>query len=738
MSGVLVLAASAAFAMLASASASAQGASAPPPLDRGTPPADAPPAISDEALLQLGLEAPGEVVEIKDDFQTEAQRLQRSAEAVNVIDTRKAQQQTVDLGEVLARSQGVHVRRGAGLGSSEQFSLNGLEGDQIRFFLDGVPLDVAGFPFGVANVPVNLIDRVEVYRGVVPIRFGADALGGAVNLVRVPADRTRLAASYQVGSFGTHRLTLDGAYRDARRGWTVGGAAFLDVTRNNYPVEVQAADELGELRLVTVERFHDGYRAGGGTVEAALLDRPWARRLSLAASASTFDKELQNNVIMAKPYGEVTYQETVLGATARYEVGLSDQVDLEVVGSYAHRSLRFTDTSPWVYDWYGKRVFQRMVGAGEITATPTDQRVWQNAGFGRATATWKVADAQVLRFSLSPSFTTRSGNERRQFDPTLRDPLSAQRDLFTLVGGAEHDSTWLDGRLAHVVFAKGYVYRASTEEVIAGGELRARDRALHTLGAGDSLRLRFLPWLSAKASYEYATRMPRPDEVFGDAVLVKANLDLAPEVSHNANLGPRLELTRTPIGDLMIDVSAFVRDSDKLIQLFGDDRNFSYQNVFHARGAGLEHAVAWSAPGRWLSVDGTLTYEDVRVVSDGGAFAAFNGDRIPNRPYLFGSWGARVRVDDLPGDGDVIEPFYHGRYVHAFYRSWESQGDREGKQQVASQLTHSLGVSWTASRGPVRMTSTIEVDNVLDAQVFDSFGAQRPGRAFYLKLTGEL
>ena len=65
-------------------------------------------------------------------------------------------------------------------------------------------------PFGIANVPVNLIERVEIYRGVVPIRFGADALGGAVNLVsdqpadrRPPGARQPTAAPCRVGSVWT-------------------------------------------------------------------------------------------------------------------------------------------------------------------------------------------------------------------------------------------------------------------------------------------------------------------------------------------------------------------------------------------------------------------------------------------------------------------------------------------------------------------------------------------------------
>jgi outer membrane cobalamin receptor len=75
--------------------------------------------------------------------------------------------------------------------------------EQIRFFLDGVPLDLTGF-----------VERVEIYRGVVPSRFGVDALGGAVNLVTDDDYRhTRASASYQGGSFGTSRVTAAARHR---------------------------------------------------------------------------------------------------------------------------------------------------------------------------------------------------------------------------------------------------------------------------------------------------------------------------------------------------------------------------------------------------------------------------------------------------------------------------------------------------------------------------------------------
>jgi TonB family protein len=668
---------------------------------------------------------------------TEGEQLQQSAEAVTVIDTYRAKQQTADLGEVLARTQGVAVRRSGGLGSNTRFSLNGLYDDQIRFFLDGIPLDLAGYPFSVVDVPPHLVDRVEVYRGVVPIRFGADALGGAVNLVSDTSYESHAGASYQLGSYGTHRVTLEALSLDEPTGTVASIAGFLDRTDNDYDVDVEIPDSRGRLHDATVPRFHDGYEAQGGTLEVGVIDQPWAQRLLVRGFISNYEKELQHNTVMTVPYGEVNYGETVYGGTARYEAELVPHFDLEIAGSYAHRIIDYSDQSQWVYSWSGEQVRKRRV-AGETDVRPHDQTVWQDSVFGRALASWAITPQHTVRASLTPNYATRSGDERLQADPKGRDPLTARRDLFTFVSGIEYEIDFSGGRLSNIVFVKDYYYDAKSEEPLAGKGFKQRHTERHRLGAGDSVRYRFTPWLYAKASYEYATRLPRPDEVFGDAILVRANLELAPEISHNVNIGPRIEYEAAGFGALTFEVNGFLRATDRLIVLLGNDRFFTYQNVYEARGLGVENAFNWESPGRHLTLDGMLTWQDVRNTSDEGTFGDFEGDRIPNRPYLFASWGARLRFASMPSTRDVLEPFYMGRYVHGFFRGWESQGLREFKQTVDARVTHSAGISWTLARAFGRVTTTFEVDNLTDAKVFDNFGVQRPGRAFYLKLTGEL
>jgi vitamin B12 transporter len=242
-----------------------------------------------------------------------------------------------------------------------------------------------------------------------------------------------------------------------------------------------------------------------------------------------------------------------------------------------------------------------------------------------------------------------------------------------------------------------------------------------------------MPWLSAKASYEYATRLPGPSEVFGDGVFVAENLALRPEVSHNGNLGPRVELRQPGFGQLTIDINAFVRQSDNLIVLLGDDPSFSFQNVYKARGLGVESGLAWASPGRWVALDGAVTWQDLRNASSSGTFRLYEGERIPNRPWMFASWGARLRFAQLPGADDTLEPFYMGRYVHSFHRGWESSS-----KLVPHQVAHHVGLTYVFAHALVRTSTTLEVANVSDAKIFDNFGVQKPGRAYYLKLTAEL
>jgi outer membrane cobalamin receptor len=257
------------------------------------------------------------------------------------------------------------------------------------------------------------------------------------------------------------------------------------------------------------------------------------------------------------------------------------------------------------------------------------------------------------------------------------------------------------------------------------------------IGYGDALRFRLTPFLYTKASYEWALNLPRPDQIFGNGAQIVDNLELLPERSHNANLSLSLDVSESVAGAFQAQASVFLRDIENLIVLLGSDLVFSYQNVFGARMTGLEASASWTSPGEYVEVGGNVTYVDMRNTSSQGTFGEFEGQRIPNRPYLSSNGSLRLRKRHVAASGDELSIVWYTRYVREFFRSWESVGRPELKANIASQHTHTAALTYLIEGDPLRLSFTSEVQNLTDAKTYDFFGMQRPGRAVYFKTTAE-
>ena len=109
-------------------------------------------------------------------------------------------------------------------------SLRGAAPGQVAVFVDGVPLSRGSqSAVDLSQLPLDGLERVEVYRGVAPLELGSETLGGAINLVTRRGQGPPSAwLSLGSGSFGLRRasvgykapsprLLLSAAYRRRRR-----------------------------------------------------------------------------------------------------------------------------------------------------------------------------------------------------------------------------------------------------------------------------------------------------------------------------------------------------------------------------------------------------------------------------------------------------------------------------------------------------------------------------------------
>ncbi|MEQ8472587.1 MAG: carboxypeptidase-like regulatory domain-containing protein [Marinoscillum sp.] len=682
--------------------------------------------------------------------ESEGRALELSTKSVQVIETREVKLQAADLGEVMAKSEGVSVQRAGGLGSNTRFALNGLSGDKVRFFYDGIPLNFTPYALGIANVPVNAIQRVEVYKGVVPIQFGADALGGAVNLASPDVHNGwGGSASYQFGSFNTHRATANINYSDDTTGLFVVAGGFFDYTDNSYKIDVAIPNEQGQLQQETVRRFHDGYKAFGSNLKVGIRDKKWANELSLESYYGSYNKETQNSqspglvdfpqlgidkAVAANPFGDVLFTSFSQGLNLHYNVNPTEKWELDLKAGYNYNELVSIDTSSNLYNWHGEvvRVQNQPGEFGEEDHLITKSQSY----FVRQQVGYNLSEKHSLKLAVAPTYAYRTGDDlliEGEFDPALDDGY-----LLDLVSGLEYSGELMNEKLQITAFAKNYRQSIRIESVDPSIEgIQVAERSVNNYGAGTGLRHVWTSRFATKLSYEYAYRLPRQNEIFGNGQLTGRNLDLRPENSHNVNLQWTIESKITGKTEWQVQGNFFLRRVNDLIFLATNSEGFGvYDNVWSANSQGVElGGRVKDLLIKGLTLNANSTYQSYFNTSDEGPFASFRGDRIPNTPYFFANGGAEYQLEDVIQKNDRLSIFWNTRYVHPYFTGWESAGLKQYKPETPGQLTHAAGVTQKINAIKTQTALTLEVQNLTNAKVFDLYGVQRPGRAFYIKST---
>lgn len=112
--------------------------------------------------------------------------------------------------EVVSHSLGAFVKSVGGIGQTEIISIRGVNSGQIAVFLDDVRLNgLSGGGFDLSLIPLNFLEKVEIFRGGFSGEVGLDALGGVLRLkTKKEKGKTSYGISYTNGSFATNRFNL--------------------------------------------------------------------------------------------------------------------------------------------------------------------------------------------------------------------------------------------------------------------------------------------------------------------------------------------------------------------------------------------------------------------------------------------------------------------------------------------------------------------------------------------------
>lgn len=663
-----------------------------------------------------------------------AEKVQRLAYNVSLVETAKLKSTTMDLSNVIDKISGVKIRSTGGVGSEANVTLNGFSGRHVKIFIDGVPMDGMSSAFSLSNIPAGLAKRVEVYKGVVPIELGGDALGGAINIVTDNSRRTRVNASYSYGSFNTHKSNVY-AEHTTKNGFYVSLNAYQNYSDNDYKVHIDSytkGDGSGQVVEgdFTVRRFHAMYHNEAAILKVGVVDKSWADRLLFGFTGGYEYKQTQNGSTMDWVYGARYTTANTLMPQLTYEKKFNVLKGLHVSlnGNYNLGESYSADTATCKYNWLGESYPTGV--QGELSYMKYRYRDHNGAANFRMALF--PADGQSVSLSSTLTTFSRSGKDETAYKPTYEHPSQSMK----LVTGLSYKYDY-KGKWNTSAFVKHYLNHLEAYLDPNGG-IDYQDFSNTTSYWGGGLASTYF-WgqhTQLRLSYEYALRLPTSRELFGSGDdIERGNSDLKPESSNNINVS----VTTTPIDmnghRLTVDAAFQYREINDYIRRTtnNDSGRASSQNDGRVRNLGTDWGIRYT----WKDIffiGGNFSYIDMRSLTKyvtGTQQESKNyKERIPAIPYMYGNGEAGLTLRNVFMKGATLDIHYMMNYIQKFSYEWNVYQNEE--YDIPTQFSHDLFVSYNFGKKS-EFTVSAECTNIFDARLYDNFKMQKPGRAFAVK-----
>jgi outer membrane cobalamin receptor len=667
-------------------------------------------------------------------------RINESAYNVVAIDTKALHNKTLDLAHALDRISGVRVRESGGVGSAAEFSLNGFSGKHIKFFMDGVPMEGFGSAFQINNIPINLAERIEVYKGVVPVDFGADALGGAVNIVTSQKNRkTFVDASYSYGSFNTHKSYVNAGHT-TKKGFTVQLNVFQNYSDNNYWIYIPVLDLQTGIYSTDekkVRGFHSNYHNETLIAKAGVVNKKYADKLLFGITLGKERADIQNSNIMKIVFGKKFREGTTIMPTVQYQKKnlFTKGLDFNLTGNYNFGYSQNVDTASRQYNWYGEYIETQKKGEGSYSLAK-----FYNHNGG---VTINISYNRFKRHSISLNnvLTTfdRKSEDRLALEGTINAtdtfPKVTTKNVLGLAYKFDCNKNWNIS-----LFAKHYAQYTKGPQNISStnsAQYELFSNILSTAGYGAATTY-LLKDFQFKLSYEKTCRLPTSDELFGDEDLEKSNAVLKPEHSNNYNFNVSYGKTFNKNHSLFIDAGVMYRDIRDYIRRVIESMHStaSYENHGHVSNIGYNGEIHYSYK-RWLTVGGNFTYQNIvnqEKYKSGSTTVVSTSykSRVPNVPYFFGNGDCNVFLAHIGGKENSLSIGYNMLYVYKFPLRWGTNGAYSSKDMIPSQFSHDVSLSYTIKNGKYNVS--VECRNLTDERMYDNFSLQKPGRSFSAKV----
>ncbi|MEW6764879.1 MAG: TonB-dependent receptor [Pseudomonadota bacterium] len=437
------------------------------------------------------------------------------------------------------------LARTGGFGKQSSFFLRGSDSKNVLVLVDGVRLGSATTgATALEQIPVELIERIEVVRGPRGALYGSEAVGGVIQIFTRHDMKNTLHGKLTAGTESTRQATLGGSLGNAS-------------TRLSLNASHQTTDGIDALPVASSQPDRDGFEQSAANLRLTHnLSKDTEAGLSLLRSQGRTDFDNA----FAKSFDPVTFSPIYYPADARF---FSDTVQQTAA---AHLQTRLTT------HWQSRLQLSQSRDELATITLDTGTRSDSETNTRRNQASWQN-DIQLDGRNLLTL-----GVEWLD-DSVEGSTLYAQTSRWNRAAFAQWQTGFgpLDASLA---------LRHDDNESFGG----------HTTG-DINLGWTLSHGLTLLAGYGEAFRAPNFNELYFPGF---GNPDLKPETSRNSEIGLRASL-----GKSTVELRAFDTRKHDMIA-FGPA--FLPVNISDARIKGLElsantHVGAWLLAGSYTELD---------------------------------------------------------------------------------------------------------------------------------------
>tara|TARA_B100000809_G_scaffold111195_1_gene109822 strand:+ start:39990 stop:42665 length:2676 start_codon:yes stop_codon:yes gene_type:complete len=686
---------------------------------------------------------------------SESKKQSEKAITITSLNIKELKDQAIGTEEVLKTATGVIIRQNGGLGSNTQINLNGLTGNAVRIYFDGIPLQVYGNGMQPNNIPVDALERIDVYKGVMPLDIGTDALGGGINLIPLRQSRNYFRTSYSFGSFNTHRVTFNGLKKINDK-IAISTISYFNYSDNNYKMRnipnlivtekpnllnpdkpFQVATE----ERINTRRFHDQHISGFIEVKLSVTDLKWADRLDYSSSYTKKEDEIQHgSFITNTAIGEVTTDVTAFSQRIDYrKTFFEDKLKVRYYGVLSHALDKVNDSSTNKYNWRGEVLNLNNETGAEFGAATLRERENLSTAH-RFRLNYKLTEHIDFNLSDFYRYTKIQGKDPLAEPQIINNvptdlntiPSSVNRNVF----GAGLDGDFFEDTLNTIIFYKNYYYKAEAIDIfrIGGTIVPISETQNITNGYGFALKYQINRNFFIRTSFEQAIRIPTETEIFGNLSTILPNFQLEPEESLNWNIGAQFEKRFKNNKLFSVNINGFVRDQKNLIraQQVSIDR-VQFKNEALVNGKGVELTLK-IIPLKNLALKGNFTYQSNEIVSnDDGP----TGIQVPNTPLNFYNISANYNIENLLKSENDLQLFWTYFFTDKFSINEVTNLDTANTDFIIPvQNVHNAGATYSIKNKGLAFSFNLQ--NVFNAHVFDNFRIPRPGINYAFKINYSL